>query len=280
VRQRLERAHAVRAAREAAYEPSSSSDNAQRTIEVATYVTVVSDATGRSLVSDATVQAQLDVLNDAYSTPADSPVKWIFALEGLARVKAPGMCEKSVETSVKAANRKGGPGALNLYITDLSDCGVLGFSSWPWQATTDLSADGVVLHFATLPGGTYKPYDMGWTAVHEIGHWFGLYHVFEHGCEAPGDSVHDTAFAAGPSEGCGKKKTRKTCPGKPGLDPVGNPMDYADDACMEAFTVVSVCPIAPFAAGVPSIHSSRVTKGLCGAPIRARVHEIRAEKDR
>ena len=29
--------------------------------------------------------------------------------------------------------------------------------------------DGVVIHYATLPGGSYKPYDMGRTCIHETG---------------------------------------------------------------------------------------------------------------
>lgn len=238
-RLRLERAHAVRAAREAA-EP-------QRVLEVPTYVTIVRrNGDNGPLVSDDTVQAQLDVLNKAYGT---TPGSKVFVLKDLVRVEAPpggSMCDKDVETAVKAAHRKGPAGALNLYIADLSDCGLLGYSTWPWDVKKGdlLADDGVVIHHSTLPGGTYQPYHLGGTAVHEIGHWLGLYHVFEHGCDAPGDSVDDTAYAAGPTEGCPKKTAAKktSCPGKnPGPDPVGNnPMDYADDACMETFTAVSL----------------------------------------
>jgi hypothetical protein len=247
-RQRLERTHAVRAAREAAYVPSGGDANADnntpRTIEVPTYVTIVlRDSDGQQLVSDATVHAQLDVLNKAYGTTPNSPVKWSFVLKALVRVKAPagsgaaGMCDQKIEAKVKKERRQGGPGALNLYIADLSDCGLLGFSSWPWDLSSKGEAeDGVVAHMATLPSGTYKPYNMGYTSVHEIGHWFGLYHTFQNGCTGAGDSVEDTNYVATPTEGC--PRARDTC-SQPGGDPVTNPMDYTDDACMQAFTVVS-----------------------------------------
>jgi hypothetical protein len=247
VRQRLERTIAVRRAREAAFVPAATGGDGGdgvRTIEVPTYVTVVLRDDGRgnapdpsTLVADAAVHAQIDALNKAYgaSTPG-SPVRWVFALKSLSRVKGGGnMCDQQVEARVKKERRQGGPGALNLYVADLSDCGLLGFSSWPWDlAAKGEPEDGVVIHYDTLPGGTYRPYNRGFTSIHEIGHWFGLYHTFQNGCTGAGDSVDDTPYVATPTEGC--PKARDTC-SQPGGDPVTNPMDYSDDACMEGFSV-------------------------------------------
>lgn len=70
---------------------------------------------------------------------------------------------------------------------DLSSCGLLGYSTWPWELDPKsgkpdaLTMDGVVIHFETLPGGSYKPYNMGRTCIHETGHWMGLYHTFQNG---------------------------------------------------------------------------------------------------
>ena len=41
--------------------------------------------------------------------------------------------------------------------------------------------DSVIMDWKTLPGGPYSRYSMGLTLVHEMGHYFGLYHTFNRG---------------------------------------------------------------------------------------------------
>lgn len=129
--------------------------------------------------------------------------------------------------------RQGGPGTLNLF-TAAVGAQMLGFSSFPQSYRTQPEQDGVVVDYRTLPGGQFEHFNRGYTAVHETGHWLGLFHTFENGCRPPGDGVDDTPYEAVPTQGCPTFKD--TCPDPPRPDPIHNFMDYGNDTCMREFT--------------------------------------------
>ena len=94
-----------------------------------------------------------------------------------------------------------------------------------------------MLHSA-LPQTGPPPYNLGQTATHEVGHWLGLFHTFQGGCDAVGDHVGGPPWAPQTA-----RITEKPAVGQPHnactpgeLAPIKNFMNYVDDDWMNHFT--------------------------------------------
>jgi pregnancy-associated plasma protein-A len=206
----------------------SASALASRTVNVYVHRIHASDGSG-GVVTDKQVADQLDVLNAAYAGFASFTLagvddsnndRWYTTTGG------------GSERQMKSSLRKGSADDLNIYFNNMGK-NLLGWATFPSSYSQQPLLDGVVILYTSVPGGSAAPYNLGDTATHEVGHWFGLYHTFQGGCTGSGDSVSDTEPEASAAFGC--PAGRDTCSGG-GPDPIYNFMDYTDDACMDNFT--------------------------------------------
>jgi hypothetical protein len=136
---------------------------------------------------------------------------------------------------------------LNIYIKAFprSRAGVLlGHSRFPWQYRGNRTLDGVEVNLDGIPGGRAQGFNLGDTVIHETGHWFGLLHTFQGGCDPYNDGVADTPAEAEMAPACGDDSSNLCDPNQilpapagPGYyNPAFNFMDYSFDSCMYQFT--------------------------------------------
>ena len=249
---------AAKGAADATGDATAAADFAPVTIPVRFHVIAKTKGKGGGDLSDERVEAQVDVLNDAYAGTGFS-----FELEEITTTISPewfnlvptnGADPRFYRGGSKEVNMKKAlygdstSETLNIYSASLAQS-LLGWAYFPSDFTDAATGgdplpsyfDGVVVDFRSLPtveGDTgdsraYTNYGEGDTATHEVGHWLELYHTFQGGCAEPGDYVDDTAAEASPAFEC--PTGRDTCPA-PGADPIHNFMDYTYDACMTEFT--------------------------------------------
>jgi hypothetical protein len=148
---------------------------------------------------------------------------------------------------------------FNVWVGEVGSC-LLGVAQFP--GTGSANEFGVVLAFEGFgnnPAYVAPAFNLGRTLQHEIGHCFGLYHIWgdESGCTnsdfrqlsgacllppslagASGDqSIGDTPNQAGATSGCPSGVVTDACSGGPNGKNYQNYMDYTNDACYSMFTM-------------------------------------------
>ncbi len=151
-------------------------------------------------------------------------------------------------------------GYLNIFVSSGTTAGLgggtLGISALPGSADGDgffvghdyFGAPGVSCTSGAAMN-TGAPYNLGRTATHEAGHYFGLYHTFQGGCGdgdanpplpagAPATTINDTPAQAADTGGCPNVTNCGSAPNSCGgqYTPFWSYMDYSNDACLVMFS--------------------------------------------
>jgi Pregnancy-associated plasma protein-A len=190
-------------------------------------------------VSDADIAKQIQVLNNGFSGQEGGyPTGFTFVLAGVDRTDNADWFNAgpntSAERDMKKALHQGDASDLNIYLTT---AGVyLGWAYFPSTYKTKPWIDGIVIDWESMVRTSKRyqgAYDLGKTVTHETGHWLGLYHVFQGGCNNWGDYVDDTPPQLIATFGC--PEGQDSC-SEPGLDSIHNYVDYSYDSCYDQFT--------------------------------------------
>jgi hypothetical protein len=138
-------------------------------VKVYWHVTATSNSVSGGYLTQATLDRQLAVLNDAYAPHSIS-----FTQAGADWTINSQYANDQAEQAMKKALRKGTYADLNVYF--VPGTRYLGYAYFPQAITpgsTQFIRDGVVIRSAAVPGGSLPEYNLGHTATHEIGHWLG-----------------------------------------------------------------------------------------------------------
>lgn len=265
---------------------------ASRNIPIVVHVIHNGDALGSGEnISDAQVMSQVNVLNadfsatntDFNSTSFYNSVKTNMDIQfclatqdpngqpttGINRVNyGTTSFGQSAAEAMKAATQWDPTKYFNIWVCrfggDLN--GILGYAQFPNSGAAN--TDGVIIgfnYFGTT-GAVSAPYNKGRTVTHEVGHCFGLFHIWgDDGTACTGsDNVADTPNQADENYGCPNPATNISCSNSGDMSM--NYMDYTDDACMYMFTTGQKARVDAVLASAPR-RASLLTSNKCSAAV-------------
>ncbi len=245
------------------------------TIPVVIHVIHNGEAIGEeSNISDAQVLSQVQVLNadfrrlnaDTINTPmefldraSDPGIEFVLAKQDPEGLPTTGIIRtKGSRTSWRSSNHTElaslsfwpSEDYFNIWVTNLATP-LLGYAQFPIseldgldESNVDPNVDGVVIghrYFGSEEIGDFpiltSPFNGGRTTTHEIGHFFGLRHVWGDvldlaGCQVD-DFVADTPLSNSNYLGCADHP-QSSCGS---VDMTSNYLYFSDDACMNLFSL-------------------------------------------
>ncbi|KAF4460336.1 metalloprotease 1 [Fusarium albosuccineum] len=212
---------------------------------IPTYLHVVESEEQAGFVTDKMLDDQMKVLNETFL-----PHNIQFVVKNVSHTVNDKWASATRLREKDLALRQGNYDELNIYFETglMREGSVTGICSFPVEdpvntginGTSWAVYDGCHVSPGTMPGGPGVPWiskddNKGKTATHEVGHWFGLFHVFDgFSCTGDGDFIDDTPAMLTASVGC--PVGADSCPDQPGLDPIHNYMDYSSHDCLYEFT--------------------------------------------
>merc|ERR1712038_1544895 len=153
------------------------------TINIPTIWHTIYGGSNDGLLTDAEIEESMNVINAAFAPD------FSFTLIKEQKIQNNQWFTLGIDSDMqyKQPLREGNCGTLNIYSLNPGG-GLLGWATFPDGCEGDIKNDGVVILYSSVPGGDGAPYNEGDTLTHEVGHWLGLYHTFQGGCNG-GDEV-------------------------------------------------------------------------------------------